>query len=115
MMTFRYLRLGAKAERDLTGQRFGKLVAVRPGGYASKQRWWYCRCDCGTEVLRAGGNLLKTRSLGHTSSCEACNPNNCNNTKPEPVRASKRQRCEHGFVDPLELCVTCQAKARRSA
>lgn len=37
--------------RDLTGQRFGKLVAVEaagtsPNGYAL----WRCRCDCGGEL-----------------------------------------------------------------
>lgn len=114
MRTFKHLRLGAK-ERDLTGERFGKLVAVRAAGYASKSRWWRCRCDCGQEVIRCGRSLVDTRADGFVSSCDRCNPKSCNNTKPEPVRASKRQRCAHGFVDPLELCVTCRAKARRSA
>ena len=37
--------------KDLTGQRFGTLTALRP---TEKRRWgsvvWACRCDCGREV-----------------------------------------------------------------
>jgi hypothetical protein len=52
---------------DLTGQRFGRLVAVRIVGRDRYRRvQWACVCDCGrksiatTEVLRQG----KTRSCG---------------------------------------------------
>lgn len=55
---------------DITGQRFGKLIAIRllDEKSNSTSRLWECRCDCGNltkatvSVLRAGG---KTR-------CEAC-------------------------------------------
>lgn len=101
--------------RDLTGQRFGKLVVLRPGGYASKQRWWHCRCDCGTELIRPMQSLLNGRDRGYVSACEKCNPQCCTKAKPEPVRATKRQRCEHGFVDPHKLCTVCMAANRRTA
>lgn len=46
-------------KRNLTGQRFGKLIAIRDIG--SKQegkrkfRWWLCQCDCGEFAeIRAG-------------------------------------------------------------
>ena len=52
---------------NLTGQRFGKLVAVRP----TEKRFagsvmWECQCDCGSTVLRRASNLRcgKTRSCG---------------------------------------------------
>lgn len=50
----------AKAE-DITGMRFGSLVAIRPE--AGKK--WLVRCDCGKEVVR------KTQGLrnGTTKSC----------------------------------------------
>lgn len=53
--------------KDRTGQRFGKLVAVRNLG---KQRgepgmWWLCRCDCGKEIEVRGGSLQS----GYTKSC----------------------------------------------
>ena len=65
--------------KELTGQRFGRLVVLRRGEdlvretlrpYMAPQRVrlvrWHCRCDCGSEVdvlaisLRSGG----TRSCG---------------------------------------------------
>ena len=37
--------------KDLTDQRFGKLVALFPtGGRRSGYPIWHCRCDCGNEV-----------------------------------------------------------------
>lgn len=46
---------------DIAGQRFGRLMALRPvRPEGEKRRWWFCRCDCGTEKpirtndLRAG-------------------------------------------------------------
>ncbi|MGN0975925.1 MAG: hypothetical protein ACI4OL_07960 [Gemmiger sp.] len=52
---------------DLTGQRFGRLVAVEP----TKERspggsvMWMCRCDCGRTCI-ASGRLLRK---GERTSC----------------------------------------------
>ena len=56
----------AKLAIDLTGQRFGKLVAIRPtekrtGGHVV----WECHCDCGQTTMVAADNLRK----GRTKSC----------------------------------------------
>lgn len=53
---------------DITGERYGALVAVSRVGSVGKGRnhasAWLCRCDCGrTKVVRLG-NL---RSFGTTS------------------------------------------------
>jgi len=47
---------------DITGQRFGRLTAVRDVGVdKSRSRLWLCQCDCGKEkivssaILKAGG------------------------------------------------------------
>ncbi len=51
---------------DLTGERFGKLVAIE----ATEQRKhgkvvWLCRCDCGNTCM-----VMSTRLVsGHTKSC----------------------------------------------
>ena len=50
--------MGAKP-KDITGQRFGKLVAVR---LAKKRKSngsavWECRCDCGSETLVRADSL----------------------------------------------------------
>lgn len=55
------------AIRDLTGQRFGKLVAIRPTGRSNKWKseLWECKCDCGNTTEVASAELVK----GKTQSC----------------------------------------------
>lgn len=58
---------------DLTGKRFGKLVAIERAEdycYESKGKIitaprWLCKCDCGNMVIVQGGNLRS----GNTTSC----------------------------------------------
>lgn len=46
------------AFKDITGQRFGKLVALAPQGTnAYRQKLWLCRCDCGNTVVARGAGL----------------------------------------------------------
>lgn len=55
------------ARLELTGQRFGRLVAVRPTGrriYGS-HRVWLCQCDCGNTSEVTANSLRK----GNTKSC----------------------------------------------
>ena len=60
---------GHAKRRDLTGQRFGRLVAVRPIRWRSKAHpcsvAWLCKCDCGSVAIAALANLTK----GLKSSC----------------------------------------------
>lgn len=52
---------------DLTGERFGRLVALRPSHADKRGEWlWLCRCDCGNEVIVRGAHLRSsaTRSCG---------------------------------------------------
>lgn len=44
---------------DLTGKRFGRLVAMHlaPKNEASKARRWVCGCDCGETITVQQGNL----------------------------------------------------------
>lgn len=55
---------------DMTGQRFGKWVVIRPAYYHEKYGWyWECRCDCGRTK-----NVLRTNLInGHSTSC-GCQP-----------------------------------------
>lgn len=52
--------------KDLTGQRFGRLV-VSKYSHSNKagRAVWLCRCDCGSEIEVVGKALLS----GNTSSC----------------------------------------------
>ena len=63
---------------DLTGQRFGRLVAIaRSGTGSGGSAVWHCLCDCGKETDVVGQSLRsgKTRSCGclsAESSSERC-------------------------------------------
>jgi hypothetical protein len=50
---------------DVTGQRFGRLIALRRDGRTAHDSAWICRCDCGTERRIGLSHLRK----GHTRSC----------------------------------------------
>src|SRR4051812_4020618 len=51
---------------DKTGQRFGKLVVIKPIAVSGRETRWICRCDCGGSKTVQGGSLVsgKTRSCG---------------------------------------------------
>ena len=52
--------------RNLTGQRFGKLVCIEPMRTKLNGRTvWRCRCDCGNECLAVGTQL----TAGYKKSC----------------------------------------------
>lgn len=55
------LRLAGKKPHDLTGQKFGRLVAQE---YLGNKRW-LCLCECGTEHIAISQHLKD----GHTTSC----------------------------------------------
>lgn len=56
---------------DITGQRFGRLTAIKlipreERTWSNKERAWLCKCDCGNEVIVRQRNL---RSARMTQSC----------------------------------------------
>ena len=58
-------RLG-KTSVDLTGQRFGQLIAVRPTSKRQKGCIvWECKCDCGKTTFANTNNLRS----GNSTSC----------------------------------------------
>ena len=58
--------------RDITGQRFGRLVALRPmrnpAHHDERHVFWLCLCDCGKRCITLGSSLRRkhrpTRSCG---------------------------------------------------
>lgn len=53
-------------KNDLADKRFGRLTVLRYAGKKDRRNHlWLCRCDCGTEKVVIGGNLLR----GNTRSC----------------------------------------------
>lgn len=60
-------KLGKKSRIDITGQRFGKLVALYPIYSENKDKHtkWHCKCDCSNEGNFDLGNLRQ----GFSQSC----------------------------------------------
>ena len=50
---------------DLTGQKFGRLFAIKLIGRKKRHTYWQCKCDCGEELIVNSNNLRN----GHTKSC----------------------------------------------
>lgn len=46
--------------RDITGKRFGRLVAVEDAGSNGRRRLWRFQCDCGKTVIRSTDGVLRT-------------------------------------------------------
>ena len=55
--------------RNLTGQQFGRLVAMYPVRKENQATTWHCRCACGNETDVCAANLLR----GSTRSCGCLN------------------------------------------
>lgn len=64
--------------KDLTGQRFSRLVVIGESGERDKHLnvKWLCKCDCGNEILVITGSL----KTGNTRSC-GCLQDEVNATK----------------------------------
>jgi hypothetical protein len=58
----RFLPAGGAKPRDLTGRKFGMLLALRPGG---KEDEWVFLCDCGNTKRAERRNIVE----GRTKSC----------------------------------------------
>lgn len=51
--------LGHSNKKDLTGQRFGKLVVIKDSGERYNNNvLWLCLCDCGAQIKIKGTSLL---------------------------------------------------------
>lgn len=73
---------------DITGQRFGNLVAVGRADVRAVHVHWRCVCDCGTERVVSGASLRK----GATRSC------GCNRRRVARVNGKKsRGPLKHGL------------------
>lgn len=81
---------GCASVKDLTGVRFGKLVAIKPCGKKYNRTVWLCKCDCGKEVEVVGTAL----SSGNTSSCGCLSkPRGMFGTRLYNVWHTMKERC----------------------
>ena len=54
---------------DLTGQRFGRLTAIRSVESIRRHAAWLCACDCGKETVVTSDNLRPRKGRAPTTSC----------------------------------------------
>ena len=87
------------AALDITGQRFGRLVAVRETSDRQCGKvLWEARCDCGATVLVVAGNLRSgnTRSCGCLQRDTVVERNTTHGLRAHPVYrtwVNMRDRC----------------------
>lgn len=99
-------------KRDLTGERFGKLVALRKTGVDKYgNAVWECRCDCGN-VKEIGAQNLRN---GNTRSC-GCNKKASCDISPQnyppkkdclAYRESKVYKAPYCEALTEMMCATC--------
>lgn len=101
MRDYRYGSPTARPTRaaDLTGQRFGRLVALEREG-----RYWLCRCDCGQLTRPTTHNLTS----GNTTTCGA--PPCRYTARPRYSAVHERLRTTLGPARQYQ-CVDCGRQA----
>ena len=57
--------LPASTRKDISGKRFGRLLAIQPMEYKNRKLYWKCKCDCGTILTVSYSDL----AYGNTKSC----------------------------------------------
>lgn len=81
--------------KNITGQRFGKLIAIRYEGSTKEGRArWFCKCECGKETII----LLTALTSGSTTSCgcvlnEKLTKHNMSNARIYHIWQSMKTRC----------------------
>ena len=90
--------------RDITGMRFGRLVAIEPTNRRCCGRvYWLCRCDCGNVCETLSGNLLG----GNTRSCGCIQREGGRRKPPKPLTLNqkrirmRRQKLSEHKDDPI--------------
>ena len=89
-------------QRDIAGQRFGRLVVLAPLPPTQGRRTrWLCRCDCGNEIIAGSAYHLIS---GNTQSC-GCLRRDCarerhlmhggKGTRLYNIWKNARQRCRN--------------------
>lgn len=84
---------------DITGQRFGRLVAVRCVGVGGSRMLaqWECKCDCGKTVVVCGAELRN----GNRKSC------GCSRKQPRKPKADACIVCGSPIIKTRNMCARC--------
>ena len=96
--------------RDITGQRFGKLVALEPTELRSGNSIvWKCKCDCGKESKHSSNALLN----GQAKSCGCSRYESKRGTWANGVPYARNTSGVRGvrvFRDQWQASISCKRK-----
>lgn len=101
--------------KDISGLRFGKLVAIKPTEKRDHRgvAYWLCKCDCGKEVVINGTRLRN----GDTRSC-GCFKIETNRKSARNMGLANRKHfgclyCGSDKHYAKGCCANCYAKLKR--
>lgn len=88
---------------DITGQRFGRLVAIEQGDSivtpcGTVKTTWVCFCDCGNRITTKRGNLIN----GYTKSCGCLHSENL--TKRNTTHGMYNSRTYKCWQNMIQRC-----------
>lgn len=75
---------------DITGRRYGRLVAINFAYRIGDYKYWRCQCDCGQITYVEKGHLAS----GMTESCGCLR----NEKSRERIIAMNKSRCRQKFL-----------------
>lgn len=84
--------------KDITGQKFGRLTAIKYLGIEKHKAVWLCKCECGNTVEVPSNSLTcnNTKSCGclhHDMMLKRNTKHNKRNTRLYNIWANMKQRC----------------------
>ena len=84
---------------DITGQKFGRLTALRCTGIGGTKglAMWECQCDCGKIVEACGAELRN----GSRRSC------GCGRSQPRKPKADACVMCGSPIIKSRNMCSRC--------
>lgn len=97
------IELPSKA-RDITGHRFGRLIAVKP---VAEDKWkqiiWLCQCDCGKTKEIRGKHLWSNKI--NSCGCFRIEIGSIRNTKHGHAKKDRVTRTFHSWQGILARCL----------
>lgn len=84
--------------KDLTGQRFGRLVVIERAPSLDWRTYWRCQCDCGNQIIVAARHLAS----GKTLSCKCLQSEN--RTRHGLTTHTKKSREYAAWIDAKARC-----------
>lgn len=85
---------------DLTGQRFGRLTAIKRAGKYRTVVLWECKCDCGTKTIQPSSALRN----GKVKSCGCSQYDWLKQKKPALVHGGRHDRLYRVWMGMRERC-----------